>query len=84
MEQAALERLGSQAMILVDGSGKVVSVPVIMKVTEAGIIKYGFTKVPGLWIQVIIWFCQSCCNIRVNFPSRDYYFLEPCLCKQQI
>ena len=46
-----MSRLGAQAMVVLDHSNKVVSVPIITKTTDAGIKKYGFHKVPSLWIQ---------------------------------
>ena len=53
MEGGSISRLGAQAMVVLDHNSKVVSVPVFCKETDAGIRKYGFHKVPGLWIQPV-------------------------------
>ena len=54
MEGGTMARLGAQAMIALDHTKSLITVPVITKTTNSGIIKYGFFKVDGLWIQPIL------------------------------
>jgi hypothetical protein len=53
LEGGELARLGNQAMIALDHNRQVITVPLVVRVTPSGILKYGFFKVPGLWIDTI-------------------------------